>query len=163
MKGVLLFAAIAALSAVQVVYGADLPDPHLTPGVARTGVTADDLCPVAHTPALRLVLGTEKKAVYAEYGMTVVNDKFHIGYCASAAGCEVDHLISLELGGANDERNLWPEPYDGTAWNAHVKDKLENKLHALVCAKTISLTDAQNAIRMNWIAAYKQYVGPDPK
>jgi hypothetical protein len=38
----------------------------------------------------------------------------------------VDHLVSLEIGGANTVQNLWPQSYDTTPWNAHVKDKLEN-------------------------------------
>ena len=45
---------------------------------------------------------------------------------------EVDHLISLELGGSNAIRNLWPEPYAGR-WGARTKDVLENRLHDLVC------------------------------
>jgi len=136
---------------------ADLPDPNLTPGVVRPDVTAADLCPIAHTPALRNVPQSEKMAVYRSYGILP-----HQGYCAVDQGCEVDHLISLELGGANDQGNLWPEPYSGTPWNAHVKDKLENKLHALVCAGAVSLSDAQHAIATDWIAAYRQYIGSDP-
>lgn len=134
-----------------------LPDAQLTPGVVRPGVTAAGLCPIAHTPALRNVPDSEKMAVYREYGI-----KPHEGYCAVDQGCEVDHLISLELGGANEIGNLWPEPYSGTPWNAHVKDKLENRLHALVCMHKITLEDAQHAIATDWITAYKQYVGPDP-
>lgn len=154
-------AALAILCATLTFAGggraSDLPDPHLTPGVARTGVTAADLCPVAHTPALRNVPESEKMAVYKSYGILP-----HQGYCAVAQGCEVDHLISLEIGGSNDQRNLWPEPYSGTPWSARVKDKLENKLHALVCAGTITLEQAQNDVRLDWISAYKKYIGADP-
>ena len=42
------------------------------------------------------------------------------------------------------------------------QDKLENRLHALVCHGQISLATAQHDIATNWIAAYKQYVGPQP-
>lgn len=153
LKIALLAIALLPLNA----YAADLPDAKITPGVVRPGITASDLCPVAHTPALRNVPQSEKTAVYKSYGVIP-----HQGYCAVAQGCEVDHLISLELGGANDQSNLWPEPYSGTIWNAHVKDKLENKLHALVCSGTVTLTDAQNAIRLNWITAFQKYIGPTP-
>lgn len=72
---------------------------------------------------------------------------------------EEDHLISLELGGSpTDPRNLWPEPYAG-ATGARVKDRIENRLHAMVCAGTISLAAAQAAIASNWWAAYRRYVG----
>jgi len=72
---------------------------------------------------------------------------------------EVDHLISLELGGSNDIANLWPQSYVSEPFNAHIKDKLENKLHALVCSGRITVETAQKAIANDWTAAYRQYVG----
>ena len=57
-----------------------------------------------------------KNLVYQKYGTAVCQ-----GVCSGPQGCEIDHLISLELGGANTEDNLWPQPYDGD-WNAHDKD-----------------------------------------
>lgn len=152
-----LVIALAVSLVASAAFAGDLPDASLTPGVVRPGVTAADLCPVAHTPALRNVPESEKTAVYKSYGILP-----HQGYCAVTEGCEVDHLISLEIGGANDQRNLWPEPYTGTIWSAHVKDKLENKLHALVCAGTITLGEAQAAISTDWIAAYKKYISATP-
>ena len=74
----------------------------------------------------------------------------------------MDHLISLELGGSNRLNNLWPEPYDIT-WNAHVKDRLENRLHELVCTGQLDLMTAQRAIATDWISAYKRYEGPNPE
>jgi hypothetical protein len=51
-----------------------------------------------------------------------------------------DHLISLELGGhPTDARNLWPEPYPRAA----EMDSIENELNAKVCARDISLDEAQ--------------------
>jgi hypothetical protein len=65
-------------------------------------------------------------------------------------------LISLELGGSNSVKNLWPEAYD-LDWGARVKDALENKLHTMVCSGDISLERAQHEIATDWIAAYKKY------
>jgi hypothetical protein len=80
----------------------------------------------------------------------------------STSGYEYDHLVSLEVGGApNTATNLWPEPLDGP-YGAHVKDKLENRLHALVCDGSLSLASAQSQEASNWIAAYIAYVGPLP-
>ena len=73
---------------------------------------------------------------------------------------EVDHLISLELGGSNDTRNLWPESYYGI-WGARVKDVLENRLHTLVCDGKVSLREAQYDISHNWIKAYCKYMNND--
>jgi hypothetical protein len=96
-----------------------------------------------------------KTAVYKSYGLT----GNHTGYCDSDQGCEVDHLISLELGGSNDQKNLWPEPYQGEEFNAHVKDQLENWYHAQVCSGQMPLKQAQKEISSNWIEAYKKHLG----
>jgi hypothetical protein len=78
---------------------------------------------------------------------------------ANPACYEEDHLISLELGGdPRSPDNLWPEPWFG-AWNAHIKDTLENKLHTMVCSGDIGLREAQQAISTDWVAAYRKYVG----
>ena len=69
---------------------------------------------------------SEKHQVEIEYGMAPK------GYGRTI---EIDHIVSLELGGSNDIANLYPEPGSGPA-SYHVKDKLENKLHDLVCAGT---------------------------
>ena len=66
------------------------------------------------------------------------------------------YLIDPDLGGSDDVRNLWPEPYSST-WNAHVKDALEDHLRELVCAEKISLAQAQHDISVDWISAYKKY------
>lgn len=71
---------------------------------------------------------------------------------------EVDHLISLELGGSNSIKNLWLEP-----GFPNPKDKLENRLHAMVCDGEISLTQAQHDIATNWVQAYQSLIGSAPK
>jgi hypothetical protein len=88
--------------------------------------------------------------VYARYGVA------HVPYAH-----EVDHLISLEVGGSNAITNLWPEPYAGR-WGARTKDVLENRLHDLVCSGALSLQRAQHQEATNWVAAYKRYVGGTP-
>jgi hypothetical protein len=47
-------------------------------------------------------------------------------------------------------------------WNGQVKDRLEDKLHELVCSGQLDLKTARQAIASNWIEAYKKYVGPNP-
>jgi hypothetical protein len=81
---------------------------------------------------------------------------------------ELDHLISLEIGGAPaDPKNLWVEPWHrnvgGEDHGAKTKDGLEDRLHALVCAGSLSLEQAQREISVDWKAAYRKYVGPFPK
>jgi hypothetical protein len=67
---------------------------------------------------------------------------------------ELDHLIPLELGGANDVSNLWPEISDEPGQGfRNSKDQVENDLKDAVCAHHIAIADAQNAIATNWTTA----------
>jgi hypothetical protein len=72
---------------------------------------------------------------------------------------EVDYLITPDLGGTDSIRNLWPQPYS-VRWNAQVKDKLEQRLHQLVCGGQLDLATAQHDIASDWIGAYRKYIGP---
>lgn len=91
-----------------------------------------------------------KKKQIRQYGYTDKDPKHY----------EEDHLIPLEVGGnPTDKANLWPEPRYGR-WSAAKKDRLENKLHELVCHGALNLGEAQQEIRSNWIAAYMRYMTP---
>lgn len=151
MKTILLFGVAAILSAQTAHYRHDgaalLPDSRVTPGTA-TNATAAELCnPKFHTASVRHVTEAEKRLACREYGVSPCDR--HV---------EIDHLISLELGGSNDIRNLWPEPYQ-PAPGARTKDVLENRLHRMVCGGQMSLKDAQRVIAGDWYAAYRKYVG----
>lgn len=127
----------------------DMPNPALTPGVAFS-VGKARICVSGYASSVRDVPESEKDAVYARYGVP------HVPYQH-----EVDHLVSLEIGGSNVISNLWPEPYAGR-WGARTKDMLENRLHDLVCSGTIGLRYAQRIEARNWVAAYRRYVGAAP-
>jgi hypothetical protein len=128
-----------------------LPDPSLTPGDTFE-VTVPDLCVPGYTKKVRNVPAEMKWELYREYGITL----------HGTGDYEVDHLIPLELGGSNSIKNLWPESHRTSPWNAQVKDRLEGKLHELVCDGKIDLKTAQQAIASNWIEAYKKYISPNP-
>jgi hypothetical protein len=71
---------------------------------------------------------------------------------------ELDHFVPLALGGSpRSLDNLWLQPWDGQ-WGARIKDRLERKLQLLMCRGTITLQEARDAIRTNWIKAFKQFV-----
>jgi hypothetical protein len=123
------------------------PDPAITPG-ATLPVTTADICVPGYSRKIRNVPIGVKRDVYRRYGIV-----HHV-----AGEYEVDHLISLELGGSNSERNLWPQSYWTSPWNAHLKDALENTLHRQVCAGRIPLETAQHDIAADWVAAYRKYV-----
>jgi hypothetical protein len=126
-----------------------VPNANLTPGIALD-VGPARICAPGYAESARDVSDAEKAKVYARYDVRWVPYRH-----------EVDHLISLELGGSNAIRNLWPEPYAGR-WGARTKDTLENRLHALVCAGELSLRAAQRQEATNWVAAYRRYVGRAP-
>jgi hypothetical protein len=142
----ILIPALLVLAAPAV--AGDLPDPALTPGDVMT-TDAATVCTPRYAKSVRHVSGKVKAKVYGEYGIA----------SHRSGKYEVDHLISLELGGSNDIANLWPESYQTEPWNAHAKDKLEDRLPNLVCSGGMRLEDAQRAIARDWIAAYLRWIG----
>ena len=70
-----------------------LPNSVMTPGEILP-VGLDKVCTVGYTKTVRNVPQSKKDHVYELYGITKVPHQF-----------EVDHLISLELGGSNSMRN----------------------------------------------------------
>lgn len=125
-----------------------LTDSACTPGAIITTATEDAICKSGYASSVRNVPQSEKNQVFAEYGIT-----------SHAPGqYEVDHLVSLELGGSNEIANLWPEaasPKPGF----HEKDKVENYLHEQVCSGAIALKEAQIEIATNWLAVYNRMPG----
>ena len=121
-----------------------LPDPACTPGAIFPDVTADQVCQSGYSSKVRNVPDSVKQEAYADYGIAS-----HV-----PGQYEVDHFISLELGGSNDIANLWPEPAEPRP-GFHEKDKVENYLHAQVCNGKMTLQEAQYQIATNWLAVYQ--------
>jgi len=130
-----------------------LPDRRCSPGAYYSKLTKSVICAAGfHTGTIRNVPTSEKHSVEQEYGMAP-------GSYGSTL--EIDHIVSLELGGSNDIANLFPERTT-PAPGYHVKDALENKVHALVCAGQLGLRSAQQQIASNWEALYKTVFGKAP-
>ena len=150
----LLLATLLA-SSIGLTFAGDLPDSRLTPGATDPAVTQDNIhqtvCVKGYTKTVRPpahYTNKLKKKQIREYGYADRNPKDY----------EEDHLIPLNIGGnPTDERNLWPEPRK-SEWNAKKKDALEFALYKQVCKGKVSLKEAQDAYRQNWIQAYKKYV-----
>jgi hypothetical protein len=122
-----------------------LPDPRCTPGSVDPAVTQGNLrltiCRPGYTKTVRPPASATSRF------------KFDVAYPAyhepKSKRTELDHLVSLELGGSNDATNLWPE----SPPTPNPKDKVENALHAAICDGRVKLTAAQNAIASNWKTA----------
>jgi hypothetical protein len=122
-----------------------VPDPRLTPG-ATIKISEAELCQ-AQTTQVHFIPASVGRQVFDHYGIARPKPRDY----------ELDYLIAPELGGADDPRNYWPQPYGVSEWNAHVKDALEDKLRQLVCERKLPLATAQRELASNWIAAYKKY------
>jgi hypothetical protein len=130
-----------------------LPDRRCSPGAYSSGLTKRVICSAGfRTGDYRNVPLAEKRAVEQEYGLAPKS---------YGSTLEIDHIVSLELGGSNDIANLYPERADAHP-GYHVKDKLENKLHKLVCANLLDLTRTRRAIASNWERLYKKIYGVAP-
>jgi hypothetical protein len=134
------FAIALPSNAAQCTVNGALPDSGCTPGFTLP-VTAAQVCVSGYSKSVRNVTTKTKNAVFAEYGIT----------SHPTGAYEVDHLISLELGGSNDIKNLFPEAASPTP-GFHEKDKVENYLHSQVCLGKISLKTAQHEIATNWLS-----------
>jgi hypothetical protein len=132
--------------------GLILPDPACTPGAINPTVTTSVLQdPKYRTSCTRdgATSATEKSKTYGWYRLP------HPAHNTGATQfCELDHLISLELGGADTLENIWPQcgPDKVTLRERYFKQKdaVENYLAAQVKAGTMSLHDAQWGIANDW-------------
>ncbi len=128
-----------------------LPDHECTAGAANPAVTqstiGSTICRSGWTKTIRPPVSLTNK-IKAErmkaYGLSGKPSAF-----------ELDHLISLELGGCPTcVSNLWPERWADQpgAPGAHRKDVVESWLKRQVCAGRISLADAQRDIASDWVS-----------
>jgi hypothetical protein len=92
---VLLLSVSAALA-----HDPALPLTELTPGDVFPDVTAEQLSRVGYSKKVRHVSAGLRQQVFAQYGIPF----------SARNDYEVDHLVSLSIGGSNSIRNLWPEP-----------------------------------------------------
>jgi hypothetical protein len=131
--------------------GEYLPNPACNPGALNPSVTQANIkttiCRSGYTKSIRPpvdITDREKKLSAAAYG-----------YTGSFKTAELDHIVSLELGGAsNDARNLYIEPNrSGATSTTNPKDSVEDALHGAVCAGQTTLSAAQHAIASNWTTA----------
>ena len=49
------------------------------------------------------------------------------------------------------------QPHQGTS-TADDKDALEARIHRLVCGRKVPLAEAQQAMRTDWVSAYRKYI-----
>jgi len=133
-----VFLLVFALAAYASAQDALLPNPKLTPGrVAkrdkdRGGVT----------------LKMEQK-VFARYRLPWTRrNEF-----------KIDHLIPVELGGADTINNLWPQSLRTKPYGADRKELLTEVLLTRIRASQITVAQAQEQISRDWIDTFIDHLG----
>ena len=132
--------------------GFAIPDADCTPGAINTSVTLGVLQnPAFRTACLRGQTTSEKQknGTYDTYG--IPHPDHNTGVMQV---CELDHLISLELGGADTLDNIWPQcgPNDVALIHRYFKQKdiVENFLAKQVREGVMRLEDVQKGIASDW-------------
>ena len=133
-----MFLLVFALAAYASAQDALLPNPKLTPGrVAkrdkdRGGVT----------------LKMEQK-VFARYRLPWTRrNEF-----------KIDHLIPVELGGADTIDNLWPQSLRTKPYGADRKELLTEVLLTRIRASQMTVAQAQEQISRDWIDTFIDHLG----
>ena len=117
---------------------ASLPDPKLTPG--RVARSEDDR---------RGVTVEMEQKVFARYKLP----------WSSRPAFKIDHLIPLELGGADTIDNLWPQSLRAKPYGWERKELLTDVLLQRIARKQITLQQAQEQISRDWIDAFIDHLG----
>jgi hypothetical protein len=131
--------------------GHRFPDPACTPGALNPTVDADVLSdPAFKTDCVRDMATSveDKKKVFAWYGLREDDT------------CEMDHFVSLEIGGADTLDNIWPEcgPAGATGMARDFKQKDSVELYLGEQVKLgpakggMSQQDARQRVIRDWTA-----------
>jgi hypothetical protein len=136
---------IEMIAALLVVSTITYPYPW-APGAVDPNCTKEDVCQGGYTETVRPSVSFTNKIKKAEILSHQEID------CSK--GCELDHVVSLELCGApGDVMNLAIEPYFPKP-GAREKDQAEDFLHRQVCKGNMTLEEAQELIRTDWLEIY---------
>jgi hypothetical protein len=132
--------------------GYPVPDPRCTPGGADPSVGANVLRNSSwRTRCLRNCEESEA-AKHEAYGWYQIRKPKHNS--GENQVCELDHLVPLELGGADGMGNIWPQcGPDGAALDDRyfkIKDRVENYLADEVKSGRMPLDAAQRGIAADW-------------
>ncbi|MGT2501253.1 HNH endonuclease [Bradyrhizobium guangxiense] len=140
----------------------------LTPGVVRD-LSVRQICRTKWGEDARGVTPAMKRNVIDAYRFDVNQCPLTTFRGKRVRRLEIDHLIPRSIGGADDERNLWPQCYeqvrpdkDEQENGAHKKDRLETFIHAELCRNPSDelLAEYQSKIRSDWISFYHEiYAG----
>jgi len=142
--------------------GFPLPDPSCTPGAFNSTVTLSILRnPFFRTACVRQQATSAKEKATTYHWYSIRHPSNNAG---AVQFCELDHLVPLELGGADTLDNIWPQcGPPGVSLDERYfkqKDAVENYLAWMVRRGQIDLTLARKGIATDWtqyLAAARQH------
>lgn len=143
--------------------GFAVPDPACTPGAVNPTLTSTALKAAEfRTDCVRNQATPESRSHAEEHSTEQFKTDTYGWYNVSEPTdnegknqtCELDHFISLELGGADTLDNIWPQcgPSDVALDNRFFKEKdtVENYLAWMVKHGEMELQEAQKGIAADW-------------
>ena len=144
-------------------HGLPIPDPTCSPGATNPTITIQILRTATQPPATGFRTSCVRDKATSAHAKAATYDWYGVPHPAHNTGasqtCELDHIVSLELGGADTLDNIWPEcGPPGVALNDRYfkqKDLVENYLAAQVHTGAMTLAE-QTALNA---AANKTPVG----
>lgn len=141
-----------ASCSVRLRNGLPVPDPQCTPGGINPSVSVDVLRdPSWRTRAVRNCESSESQKHIAYRWYDIQKPRMNSN---QNQVCELDHLVPLELGGADGLGNIWPQcGPDAVSLNERYfkqKDRVENYLAEEVKAGRVPLDSAQRGIASDW-------------
>jgi hypothetical protein len=132
--------------------GFPVPDPNCTPGAINPTLTIEVLRDPGFTTRCT------RDAATQEEEKTTTYDWYNLPHPSRNSGetqiCELDHLISLKIGGGDTLDNIWPQcGPSGVSLQQRffkIKDTVENFLAMQVRGGRMNLIDAQRGIAADW-------------
>lgn len=117
----------------------------------------------ALVPNAKLTPGRVAASDKDRQGVTVAMEqkvfrRYHLPW-ERRAEFKIDHLIPIELGGADTIDNLWPQKIRAKPYGADRKELLTAVLLQKIRAGKMTLAQAQEEIRRDWIDAFVDHIG----
>jgi len=114
-------------------------------------------------PNAKLTPGKVAASDKDRHGVTIAMEqkvfrRYHLPW-ERRAEFKIDHLIPLELGGADAIENLWPQKIKAKPYGTDRKELLTEVLLQKVRAGKMTLAQAKEEIRRDWIDAFIDHVG----
>lgn len=151
-----------------------IPDRTTTPGSTRD-LTLEEILATKWSDDPRRVTQSMKQQAFDDYGLEGYDDP---AYPPDRHGrrWQIDHLIPRQMGGADEQSNLWPAPYNAThpynpnypedhvmnPWDVVRKDITANRLMKAVREGQMTLDEARTRMQGDWRQTYIEFYGiPD--